>query len=367
MTTLRAALTKQLGQKVQRHGLVIWEDREGEYKDVASSVAPEDVRFEPFNGSWYDLRRSIESAVSGDRPPRLVVYTPAPIKDDDPLAEVRDAAGKFTRRLSTLVRQSLRGTLSPARITAISEQARTLREAEMAAEGPGETDVRLTRVMGARTPLELLVSVLIGASDDDLSKAGLWDAVAAMANQTVGADVAGVSDELRHDLFQHLLLADISRVIEGPLPDILQAGVRLPLGVPTPEYSGPAGAVTRSNRRSSRLSASRDGCRQPPRARRQPRLATRPRGCRRRASLREGSPQAIDPFHTGNRLSQGSQDRRAAPRGEPLGVGPELRMGGPMAHCPSHLPPVRRTRQGHPAGRRGTRRGCWRGTSNEAG
>ena len=92
----------------------------------------------------------------------------------------------------------------------------------MAAEGPGETDVRLARVMGSLTPPELLVSVLTGASDDDLSNAGLWDAVAAMADQTMGADVAGVSDELRHGLFQHLLLADISRVIEGPLPDTLE-------------------------------------------------------------------------------------------------------------------------------------------------
>ena len=221
MTTLRAALTEQLAEKVQRYGLVLWEDREGEYTDVASSVAPEDVRFEPFNGSWYDLRRRIESAVSGERPPRLVVYTPAPVKDDDPLAEVRDAAGKFTRRLSTLVRQALTGCLSPARITEISEQARTLREAEIFAEGSGETDVRLARVMGARTPLELLVSILTGASDDQLSNAGVWDAVAAMANDTVGADVAGASDELRNDLFQHLLLCDISRVIEGLLPDAL--------------------------------------------------------------------------------------------------------------------------------------------------
>ena len=221
MTILRAALTEQLAQKVQRYGLVIWEDREGEYRDVASSVVTEDVRFEPFNGSWYELRRRIESAVSGERPPRLVVYTPAPVKDDDPLAEVRDAAGKFTRRLSTLVRQALTGGLSPARITAISEQARTLLEAEIFAEGSAETDVRLARVMGARTPLELLVSVLTGASDDQLNNAGLWDAVAALANDTVGADVAGASDELRNDLFQHLLLCDISRVIEGPLPDAL--------------------------------------------------------------------------------------------------------------------------------------------------
>ena len=223
MTTLREVLTKQLARKVQAYGLLIWEDRAGEYKDIASSVTPEDARFEPFNGSWYDLRRRIESAVSGERPPRLVVYTPAPVKDDDPLAEVRDAAGKFNRRLSTLVRQALTGSLSPARIKAISEQARTLREAEIFAEASAETDVRLARVMGARTPLELLVSVLTGASDDQISNAGLWDAVAAMANDTVGANIAGASDELRNDLFQHLLLCDISRVIEGPLPDALLA------------------------------------------------------------------------------------------------------------------------------------------------
>ena len=221
MTILRAALTEQLAQKVQRYGLVIWEDRGGEYKDVASSIAPEDVRFEPFNGSWYDLRQRIEGAVSGERPPRLVVYAPAPVKDDDPLAEVRDAAGMFSRRLSTLVRQALTGSLSPARIAAISEEARTLREAEIFAEGSGETDVRLARLMGARTPLELLVSVLTGASNDELSNAGLWDAVADMAITRVGANVVGVSDDLRNGLFQHLLLCDLSRVIEGPLPDAL--------------------------------------------------------------------------------------------------------------------------------------------------
>ncbi len=220
MTILREALTEQLAQKVQRYGLVIWEDRGGEYKDVASAVAPDDVRFEPFNGSWYELRRRIETAVSGERPPALLVYTPTAV-EDDPLAEIREAAGGFKRRLSTLVRQALTGRLSPARIAAIAHQARTLGEAEMAAEGPGETDVRLTRVMGARTPLELLVSVLTGASDDDLSDAGLWDAVAAMANHTVGSNVAGASDELRNGLFQHLLLCDLARVIEGPLPDAL--------------------------------------------------------------------------------------------------------------------------------------------------
>ncbi len=225
MTILREVLTKQLAQKVQAHGLVIWEDRRGEYKDVASSVAPEGVRFEAFDGSWYELRQRIESAISGTKPPRLVIYTPAPAKDDDPLAEVREAAEKFPRRLSTLVRQSLKGHLSPARITAISQQAQTLREAEMLAEASGETDVRIARVFGTYEPINILVDVLTGASDNRLDDEATLDAVAALASDTVGAHVTGASDELRNDLFQHLLLCDISRVIEGPLPDALPAAL----------------------------------------------------------------------------------------------------------------------------------------------
>lgn len=127
----------------------------------------------------------------------------------------------FTRRLSTLVSKALKGSLSPARITAISQQARTLREAEFLAEGSADTDVRLARVMGTRTPVDLLCSVLNGTFDDQLGRAGLWNAVAAVAKATVGAHVTGVSDELRKDLFRNLLLCDISRVIEGQLPDTL--------------------------------------------------------------------------------------------------------------------------------------------------
>ena len=219
---MRELLADQLARKVQAHGLVIWVDREGEYADVASSIAPEGVRFETFDGSWYALRRRIESAFAGERRSTMVVYTPAAV-EEDPLAEIRDAGAEFKRRLSTLVRQCLAGRLPLARISEIAENARTLSEAEAAVEGAGETDVRLVGVLGARGPVDMLIDVLTGAADDRLNKAGVWDAVATLANETVGSDVVGVSDELRNGLFQHLLLCDISRVIEGSLPDALAA------------------------------------------------------------------------------------------------------------------------------------------------
>ena len=219
---MRELLADQLARKVQAHGLVIWVDREGEYADVASSIAPEGARFEAFDGSWYELRRRIESAFAGERRSTMVVYTPAAV-EEDPLAEIRDAGAEFKRRLSTLVRQCLTGRLPLARISAIADNARTLSEAEAAVEGAGETDVRLVGVLGARDPIDMLIDILTGAADDRLNSAGVWDAVATLAKETVGSDVVGVSDELRNGLFQHLLLCDISRVIEGSLPDTLAA------------------------------------------------------------------------------------------------------------------------------------------------
>ena len=167
--TMRELLADQLARKVQAHGLVIWVDREGEYADVASSIAPEGVRFEAFDGSWYELRRRIESAFAGERRSMMVVYTPAAV-EEDPLAEIRDAGAEFKRRLSTLVRQCLTGRLPLSRISAIAENARTLSEAEAAVEGSGETDVRLVGVLGARDPIDMLIDILTGAVDDRLNK-----------------------------------------------------------------------------------------------------------------------------------------------------------------------------------------------------
>ena len=142
VSRMRELLAEQIAGKVRRHGLVIWEDSAGEYADVASSLVPQDTAFAAFDGSWYELRRRIEASVSGESPPKLVVYAPAPT-EPDPLAEMRDAGTKFTRKLATLVEQAHRGRLPPARIATIGKQARTILEAEAAAESVGEADVRL--------------------------------------------------------------------------------------------------------------------------------------------------------------------------------------------------------------------------------
>ena len=217
---MRELLAEQIAGKVRRHGLVIWEDSAGEYADVASSLVPRDTAFAAFDGSWYELRRTIEASVSGESPPKLVVYAPAPT-EPDPLAEMRDAGSRFTRKLATLVEQAHRGRLPPVRIATIGKQARTILDAEAAAESVGEADARLIGTLGASDPIKMLVAVLTGSVDVRLDETGLWTEVAHLAEMTVGSRVRGAADELREGLFLHAVLCDIHEVTEGSLPGAL--------------------------------------------------------------------------------------------------------------------------------------------------
>ena len=224
---MRELLAKEIADKVRRHGLVIWEDRAGKYRDVASSLVPEGVDFAPFDGSWYALRRQIESAVSGEKPPTLVVYVPAAVRPDL-LAEVRDAGTKLTRRLDTLVEQAYRGHLAPARISSIGREARTIGEAEAAAESTATVDARLISVLGVTDPIEMLVAVLTGSADAALGESDLWAKVSELATGTVGAQTVGAGQELQDSLFLHAVLCEIDAATDGSLPRSLTASWQPP-------------------------------------------------------------------------------------------------------------------------------------------
>ena len=94
-TALRDHLAAELAKKVSQRGVVVWQDTDHEYADVAASLCPPDARFAAYDGSWYALRREVESLLAGDTPPKLVVYAPGPSPSDDPLEEIRAAGVRF--------------------------------------------------------------------------------------------------------------------------------------------------------------------------------------------------------------------------------------------------------------------------------
>jgi len=218
VTGLREHLAEQLAKKVQAHGFVVWEDDEGEYREVAASVIPNGVRFEAFEGSWYELRYRIEDAFAGEQPPPLVVYGPSP-PPDDPLAEARAAGAEFTRKLATLVRQAMAGQLTEGRINDIARRAATLREAEAAIAGGGDADVRLISLFETSDTVRMLTTTVRGDSSLLIDAAGAWPAIVQLCQESVGALVGGTGDALRDELFRHLLLCEVANAISGDLPE----------------------------------------------------------------------------------------------------------------------------------------------------
>lgn len=219
-TRLRDHLAAELARKVDRHGLVVWQDDAREYPAVAEAVSPPGTAFQAWEGSWYELRHRVESILAGEQPPRLVIYAPVSAPESDPLAEIREAGKQFTLRLTTLVRNALRGELSEARLSEISRQATTIGEAEAAVDGGDRSDVRLISVLGASGSVPMALAVLTGEKGNAVSDAGAWKEVAAMLGQTLGVEATGEGNELRRAAFRQLILTELADRL-GELPPTL--------------------------------------------------------------------------------------------------------------------------------------------------
>jgi hypothetical protein len=215
MTNLRSGLTEQLARKVDAHGLVIWNDDAQEYSDVAETMCPAETRFEKFAGSWYELRRRIDDAIGGDQPPRLVVYVAAKAPSEDPLAEVRSMGSRFTLRLATLISQSLTGELTQTRIDDLARTTFTLTGAEQALSADESADARLISALGTTDSTTMLVSLLLGNRDDEITRAAADGIAQDFIEQMVGVQIPAASK--RHEaLFAGLLLNDFAIALGGP-------------------------------------------------------------------------------------------------------------------------------------------------------
>ena len=159
---MRDHLAAELAKRVSQKGLVIWQDSERAYTEVAASVCPPGARFVAYDGSWYALRRAVEPLMAGDAPPKMVIYVPARAPEEDPLEEMRAAGGTYTRRLSKLAKDALTGQLSEQRLAEIGSKARNLLEAEAAIAGDPGGDVRMIGLLGASDARTMALRILTG-------------------------------------------------------------------------------------------------------------------------------------------------------------------------------------------------------------
>ena len=219
-TALRDHLAAELAKKVSQRGIVVWQDTDREYADVAATVCPPDTRFAAYDGSWYALRRDVESLLAGETPPKLLIYAPGTSGVDDPLEEIRAAGVRFALRLNTLVKNALRGQLSDQRLAEIGGQARTLAEAEAAMANGAGGDVRLISILGANDARTMVLRILTGERADALAAGRAWPAAADLLAAQIGGPLAGEWDELRRAALRQMVLTEIATAA-GALPDAM--------------------------------------------------------------------------------------------------------------------------------------------------
>jgi len=64
LTALQERLAEELAKKVERHGVVVWDDPEAAFSTVVDKVTPAGVTLHRFDGSWFDLRHRLEKSPS---------------------------------------------------------------------------------------------------------------------------------------------------------------------------------------------------------------------------------------------------------------------------------------------------------------
>ena len=202
-------LAAALGKKVSQHGLVVWQDTDGEFSGDAASLCPQDAYFAAYDGSWYSLRREVEPYMAGESPPKLVVYVHGAAPASDPLEEIRAAGATFSLPLRVLVKKALNGQLSDRRLTEIGKAARTLAEAESAVAGEAG-NVRLISALGASDSRTMMLRVLTGERTAELDAEDAWSAAAELLSDELGGPLNGIGDELREACLRQMVLTEIA-------------------------------------------------------------------------------------------------------------------------------------------------------------
>ncbi|WUJ74691.1 PglZ domain-containing protein [Kribbella soli] len=209
MSETRRYLADQLARKVDRHRVVVWVDPQGEYRDIAAELVPVDVIFEPFRGSWYELRRRAENTFARSNP-RLVVYLDADEPQEDPLGELRAAGIEYRARLATVLRTTLKNELTAAKIEEIANAADSLTAAEALIEGGATAGpARLVQALRTTDTSELLLKLANGELADEMLKTEAASYIETM----VGGSFASNLKDLPDALARHLVLCELRETL----------------------------------------------------------------------------------------------------------------------------------------------------------
>ena len=232
-------LLGRVARQVAEHGLVLWLDAEGLYKDVLGHLVADGVAVEAYRDGVFELRRRIEPALAAPEPPRLVVYVP--LSDAEvlgPLAELAAAAVVMkpgqqpparNTRLSVIARAALADQV-PAEVLdtivrrAEAGQLNLMDIDRIADQSAGAAAGTLALIFATANPFDIAFQFLTTDRYDTvlLEKSAIPDLLALLAAEYgFPAKSSPLPGELRHAFGRYLLGAELAIELGENLPHVL--------------------------------------------------------------------------------------------------------------------------------------------------
>lgn len=229
-------LREMLARQVDENGIVVWFDPEGFWRELARSLQIPRTHIAIYDGSFFAVRREVDSLLSGENKPRLVVYVDRDEQDTNHALIELTASGAVMRpahpsktrntRPRYVAQRALAGKLSEEALAETLKQVDagklTLSELDEREESDSSAaSVVITTIFGSGNPADIALRFLSDAQID--TKINEKDAVSDIADilgrkyGIVLPAEAGCA-AMREALARHILSTEFVNSIQGQLP-----------------------------------------------------------------------------------------------------------------------------------------------------
>jgi hypothetical protein len=230
-----------IAKQVEDHGLVVWYDPEHAYTAAAASMHWPATTVARYDGSFFQLRQSIDHLLNDQQPPRLVVYVPVERTNTHAALVELEAAGVIMQpgqqppsrntRLAIVARHALRPLLGEGTTADIERQieAGKLSLADLdklADKGKTISTGVLALIFGHANPQEVALAFLNsdqydGAIEQKSARGELFELL--QQAYDIALPPALTLAEARDRLARHILLTDLIQGLGDTVPAPLAA------------------------------------------------------------------------------------------------------------------------------------------------
>jgi hypothetical protein len=225
-----------IARQVEDYSLVVWYDPENAYAAEVTSLTVPQAQVACFEGSFFQLRRNIDTLMNDERPPRLVVYVPRDRAETHNALIELEAAGVVMQpgqqpphrntRLAIVARNALKSILGEETAAEVEKQvdAGKLSLADVNALAEKGKDIStgvLGLIFGTSNPQEVALSFLDSDRHDaEIEKKSAKKELIGLIGAFFDANInvrTGLP-RIRETVARHVLMTDLIKALGKAVP-----------------------------------------------------------------------------------------------------------------------------------------------------